>query len=81
MRSIAFPKIIVSLQKPKKKIMAAYLNCDFKPTPMIYGEEGKRFLESTVKVKRESKKRLAEMEKAYNEFEAAFNRGLNNANK
>lgn len=57
--------------------MAAYINSDFKPTPMIFGEEGKRFLESTVNVKKESKERIAEMKKACEQFNAAFNRGLN----
>ena len=58
-------------------IMASYLNCDFKPTPMIFGEEGKNFLESTVHVKKESKHKLAEMEKAYKQFNQAMQRGKN----
>lgn len=42
---------------------------------MIFGEEGRRFLESTKHVKKESKKRLAEMELAYQQYKAAFDRG------
>ena len=45
--------------------MAGYLKCEFKPTPMIFGAEGRRFLESTTNVKKESKKRLAEMKKNF----------------
>lgn len=55
---------IVYLQK-EVRIMAGYLKSEFKPTPMIFGAEGRRFLESTVNVKKESKKRLAEMEKNF----------------
>ncbi len=61
--------------------MAAYLQCDFRPTPMIFGAEGKRFLESTKNVKKESKKRLAEMKLAYQQYMAAFNRGMNGTSR
>ena len=57
--------------------MESYLKCDFKPTPMIFGQEGKNFLESTVHVKKESKHKLAEMEKAYKQFNQAMQRGKN----
>ena len=44
--------------------MATYLDPELKPTPMIYGEEGRRFLERTANVKPFSKKKIAEMRKS-----------------
>lgn len=44
--------------------MAAYLDTELKPTPMIYGAEGRRFLERTANVKPLSKKKRAEMRKS-----------------
>ncbi|MBR5433209.1 MAG: hypothetical protein IK117_02090 [Bacteroidales bacterium] len=44
--------------------MAAYIDTELKPTPMIFGEEGKRFLERTANVKPLNKKKLAEMRKS-----------------
>lgn len=45
--------------------MAAYLQCDFKPTPMIFGAEGKRFLESVMHPKKISGKERERMKKNY----------------
>lgn len=44
--------------------MAAYLDTELKPTPMIYGAEGRRFLERTANAKPFSKKKIAEMRKS-----------------
>ncbi|MCQ2224155.1 MAG: hypothetical protein MJZ14_00320 [Paludibacteraceae bacterium] len=54
-----------------------YLSTGLKPVPMIFGAEGKRFLESMSNPKKLSKEKIDRMKKNYEIYQRAIEIGKN----
>lgn len=52
-----------------------YLTTDFRPIPMIFGAEGRRFMERAKNPPKLSKEEIEQMKKDYEIFKAAIERG------